>query len=240
MTDANASSDADRDRDTGLDGEDPQAAADRIVEALLFDAGFDGWTDATLTRATEAAGLPASTQLAVFPGGIRDAIAHFSAWADDQMLATLESMGDGFHDARVRDRITLAVKARFEVLAPSKEAMKRLATTFALPTYSPLAARLCAQTADAMWRAAGDQSTDFNYYSKRGLLVAVLGSTSLYWLSDQSEDHEATWGFLDRRIANVLSVGGRLGKLSKGLGPALEMPFRIAAGIRQRIVRDRG
>lgn len=216
-----------------------QETADRIVEALLFDAAFDGWTDVSLRRATRAAGLPDSAMLTAFPRGVRDAVAHFNAWVDARMLAALEEMGDGFAKARVRDRITLAVRTRLELLTPHKEAVKRLATTLTLPGYVALGPRLAAETADTMWRAAGDRSTDFNYYSKRGLLIGVLSSTSLYWLSDQSDGHEATWGFLDRRIAEVLKIGGSLGKLSKRLGPALEAPFRLAAGLRQRAMGER-
>lgn len=213
--------------------------ADRIIEALLFDAAFDGWTDASLKRATRAAGLPDSAMLTAFPGGIGDAIAHFNTWVDDQMLTALEERGDGFATARVRDKITMAVRTRLELLTPHKEAVKRLATTLTLPGYLPLGARLAAETADTMWRAAGDRSTDFNYYSKRGLLIGVVSSTSLYWLSDRSDGHEATWGFLDRRITEVLKIGGNLGKLSKQVGPAFEAPFRLAAGLRQRALGER-
>ena len=32
----------------------------------------------------------------------------------------------------------------------------------------------------------------------------MYGSTVLFWLGDESEDHAATWDFLDRRIDNVM------------------------------------
>jgi ubiquinone biosynthesis protein COQ9 len=35
-------------------------------------------------------------------------------------------------------------------------------------------------------------------------LSSVYASTVLYWLGDTSPNHEATWAFLDRRIANVM------------------------------------
>ena len=60
-------------------------------------------------------------------------------------------------------------------------------------------------TADAIWVALGDTSTDVNWYSKRATLSAVYAATVLYWLGDDSPDHEATWAFLDRRIANVMA-----------------------------------
>jgi ubiquinone biosynthesis protein COQ9 len=45
------------------------------------------------------------------------------------------------------------------------------------------------------------------------LLGGVLLSTTLYWLQDSSEGNQASSAFLDRRIAEVLRIGGHIGKL---------------------------
>jgi ubiquinone biosynthesis protein COQ9 len=55
-----------------------------------------------------------------------------------------------------------------------------------------------------MWRAAGDTSTDFNFYTKRGILAGVYGSTALRWFNDTSADEKATDEFLAARIENVM------------------------------------
>ena len=72
--------------------------------------------------------------------------------------------------------------------------------------HAPLAAKLLYRTVDAIWYAIGDRSTDFNFYTKRGLLAAVYSATVLYWLNDKSPDCAATWSFLDRRIEEVMLV----------------------------------
>ena len=73
------------------------------------------------------------------------------------------------------------------------------------------------RTVDAIWYAAGDTATDFNYYSKRGLLAGVYSATVLYWLEDRSEGFANTWSFLDRRIAEVMRVPQALASLQKRL-----------------------
>ena len=60
------------------------------------------------------------------------------------------------------------------------------------------------RSVDAMWRAAGDTSTDFNFYTKRGILAGVYGSTLVRWFNDTSEDESATNEFLAARIENVM------------------------------------
>ncbi|HEU0096047.1 MAG TPA: COQ9 family protein, partial [Rhizomicrobium sp.] len=54
------------------------------------------------------------------------------------------------------------------------------------------------------WRAAGDVSTDFNFYTKRGILAGVYGSTLVRWFADTSEDERITNEFLAARIENVM------------------------------------
>jgi ubiquinone biosynthesis protein COQ9 len=59
-------------------------------------------------------------------------------------------------------------------------------------------------TVDSMWRAAGDTSTDFNFYTKRGILAGVYGSTAVRWFNDTSENEKTTDEFLAARIENVM------------------------------------
>ena len=75
----------------------------------------------------------------------------------------------------------------------------------ALPHHAAEGARAIWGTADAIWTALGDRSTDINWYTKRVSLSAVYGATVLYWMGDDSEGHQATWDFLDRRIETVMS-----------------------------------
>ena len=59
---------------------------------------------------------------------------------------------------------------------------------------------------DDIWHRAGDTSTDSNWYSKRVLLAGVYVATEVFMLQDTSEDFAETWGFLDRRLAEVQSL----------------------------------
>ena len=90
------------------------------------------------------------------------------------------------------------------MLAPHKEAARRAAALLSLPMHAALGAKLVYRTVDAMWRAAGDTSTDFNFYTKRGILAGVYGSTAMRWFNDTDKDEKATDEFLAARIENVM------------------------------------
>ncbi len=187
---------------------------DRLLEAALPHVAFDGWGVAALRAGARDIGLDPSFAEQAFPGGARDMIALHSRLADRRMLEALAHRD--LASLRIRDRIAAAVRLRLEQAGDHREAIRRALSVLALPGNSLLAVRLLYETVDAIWRAAGDRSTDWNFYSKRGLLAAVYGSTLLYWLDDRSPGCAESWAFLDRRIAEVMQIPrltSRLGRL---------------------------
>ena len=124
------------------------------------------------------------------------------------------------------------MRTRLEQASSHKEAVRRGLSYLALPGNTKLAASSLYRTVDHIWHACGDQSTDFNFYTKRGLLAAVYTSTLLYWLDDVSEDHTDTWAFLDRRIADVMRVPRFTGRL-KEVGAMLPNPMRVVRAFRR-------
>ena len=201
-----------------------QATRDQILLATLPHVAFDGWSRTALKAGVADAGLGTDMALRAFPGGIPDLVAHSANWADRRMVEVLAGLD--LAAMRVRDRVAAGVKARLRILAPYREATRRALAYLALPPNAPMAARLTWRTVDAIWYAAGDEAADFNYYTKRGLLLPVYMATVLYWLSDQSGDGAATWAFLDRRIAEVMKIPAFTARLKKRLS-SLPRPFDL-------------
>lgn len=193
----------------------PEAAKARILQAALPHVAFDGWSAATLAAAITDSGIAPGLAHALFPrGGIDLAVAYHRA-GDTAMAEALAARD--LSGLRFRDRVALAIRLRLDLA--DKEAVRRGSTLFALPQHAAEGANLLWGTADAIWTALGDSSRDVNWYSKRVSLSAVHAATVLYWLGDTSDDHTATWEFLDRRIDNILQIE----KLKAGLrtNPAL-------------------
>ncbi|MDA1100576.1 MAG: COQ9 family protein [Proteobacteria bacterium] len=183
-------------------------ARQAILKAALRAVPFDGWSSSMLAAAVGeaiAAGIePLQAQLA-FPGGPGQLLAFFMAEADREMLA--QAAARGLADGPVRARIGGIIRLRLETQAPHREAIRRALALQLLPGHGLGALAGLYRTVDAIWRAAGDTSTDFNFYSKRALLAAVYGTTLLRWLDDQSAGGAETWAFMDRRIAGTLRIG---------------------------------
>jgi ubiquinone biosynthesis protein COQ9 len=203
---------------------------DKILLASLHHVVFDGWTKAALQAGVQDAGFDADMALRAFPGGLPDLAQHMADWADRRML---DELADLDLDAmRVRNRVAAGVKARLQVVTPYREAMRRLLAYLTLPQNAPMAARQTWRTVDAIWYAAGDDAADFNYYTKRSLLLPVYTTTVLYWLNDDSDGMAATWDYLDRRISDVLKVPALKARIQKALSslPGPFAAFRRARG----------
>lgn len=179
-----------------------EAARAAVLEAALARAAEQGFDDALLVRAGSDAGVGAEALAQLFPQGAASLVEFYSLQSDAGMERLLAKQD--LAALKVRERIARAVLTRLEVLKPHKEAARRAAAFLLLPANAALGARLLYRSVDAMWHAAGDTATDFNFYTKRAILAGVHAATMVRWLNDESADESATRAFLDARIENVM------------------------------------
>ncbi len=200
-----------------------------LLEAMLPDVAFDGWSRAAVRGAARRLGMPAGEALALFPGGTGDLVAGFSRWADRRMLDRLEALP--LDALRIPERVALAASVRLEIVEPWREAVRRALAVLALPQHAPLALRLTYETVDAIWYAAGDNATDLSFYTKRLILAGISGAAMLYWLDDRSEGFVDTRAFIERRLAGVARLG-RMRRDVDTLAKHLPNPFRLLRPLR--------
>ncbi len=200
------------------------AERERLLLAILPHIAFDGWTATALAAGVIDAGMDAADGRRLFPGGAGELFRLFSDRAD-RLMAERMAAGD-FDNIGTTARVARAVRARIEALAPHREAARRAVSFLALPPNAAGGLGCLYRSVDAMWRAAGDRSADFNFYTKRALLAGVYGATLLYWFDDRSEDCVETWKFLDRRLDDVMRLQRLRGRCFR-LAKSLPDPFRL-------------
>lgn len=189
-------------KDERVHGPDDGALRRAVLAAALPHAAFDGFTDKVLEKAGAEAEVSKADLSRLFEGGPISLVEYYSLWADEQMVAALAGMD--LKAMKIRERIAAAVMARLAALRPDKEAARRAAALLAMPMHAATGVKLGWRTVDAMWRAAGDTATDFNFYSKRAILAGVYGATAMRWFNDDSADEAPTRAFLAARIENVM------------------------------------
>lgn len=186
----------------------PDPTLDEVCAALAplvaRNAAFDGWRAEAVDAAAEQAGIAPEIARLAFDGGAVAMIDVWFAHIDAEMLKACPA--GRLRSMKMSERITTLVETRLDLLAPGREALRRALSVLAMPQHLAKAGKLGWRAADHMWRAAGDDATDFNHYSKRASLAGIYSATLLVFLGDESEDHAETRAFLTRRIASVMKI----------------------------------
>lgn len=203
-----------------------------LAERLPTHAVFDGWSAAALANAADELDIPADRAALCFPGGAIDMIDAWFATIDAAMAEQLQSLDLGA--MKIRDRIRSALLIRLDEATRQPDALRRAITQLGRPRNAGRAVKLAWRAADSMWRAIGDTSVDFAWYSKRTTLAALYTSVLTAWMDDDSEDFSDTRAFLDRRIDDVM----RFEKLKARLKPEPDRhfsPVRFLGRLRYRL-----
>ncbi len=150
-------------------------AEQRLLDAAIRLAPELGWGGHLVQRIGQETGLSSADVELLLPKGASDLSALLSRRHDRKALAALGGIDAA--QLKVRERIHAAVEARIDAAMADEAATKASGGYLAVPVHLPLALRLGWETADTLWRWAGDAATDENHYSKRAILSAVLATT---------------------------------------------------------------
>lgn len=175
-------------------------AEQRVLDEALRLVPSAGWNAGLVSRALAAAGLSEAEGQLLLPEGPRDLAALLSRRHDAAALQRLKAFDVAA--LKIRQRIREGVIARLDAVQEDADVLRPLAVFLAFPTNLALAVRLTWESADGLWRWAGDTATDENHYSKRAILSGILVSTLAV---DMASGRDSALSHLDARIDNVMA-----------------------------------
>ena len=172
-----------------------------LADDLAANAAFDGWTPAARDMAAAAHDIDPDVAALALP----DAITMIDAWFAHIDAAMIEALpAEALAGMKIRERIQRSVEARLDAIGPHREALRRALAILAMPQNLAAGARLGWRTVDLIWHRAGDIATDYNHYTKRGILFGVYAATVTVFLDDESDQFVDTRAFLSRRIEGIM------------------------------------
>lgn len=177
-----------------------QATEQKLLDEALKLSPAHGWTRLMVKRAGRALGLSEGETELILPHGPADLAALLSRRHDQRALAMLADVDPSA--LKIRERIRRACEARLDAAATDEPALRRWLGWLSLPQNLQLGGKLAWESADVLWRWAGDVATDENHYSKRAILAGILTGAFAIRLSS---GRQAALQFVDRRIDNVMA-----------------------------------
>jgi ubiquinone biosynthesis protein COQ9 len=172
----------------------------KVLDAALRLIPDQGFTSTLCRKAGAAAGLSAPETELLLPHGPQDLAALLSRRHDAAAMASLAAIDAT--SLKIRERIAAGVEARLAAAMADAAVVRRMAGFLSLPGNLALGARLTWETADLIWRWAGDVATDENHYSKRAILSGLLTTTQAVRLAT---GEQAAKEHLGRGIEAVMS-----------------------------------
>lgn len=177
-----------------------------FMQSLLKLLPFNEWNDKIINEAEEKCGFAKGYGLILFPDGLAEIVKFFESYLDN---ITLESSNKQEVPNKIREKISLAVKTRIKAVLPIIHSKN--ATYFAL---NPIqGTEVTFHSCDIIWQYAGDKSVDYNYYTKRCLLLSVYVSSILFYIQDESENYINTDKFIDSSVENIVQAFTQMKKL---------------------------
>lgn len=155
------------------------------------------WSEQMISEINKKCDFIKDYHLILFPEGENQIVIEFDMWLNEQMLSKLSTNKD---IKKIREKIALALEERIINLMKKEAFLNHDSYNLAITTKS--ATKSC----DIIWRYAGDKSTDFNFYTKRGLLLTVYLTAKTYYYADNSKNYENTRKFIRDSLDKIVSV----------------------------------
>ena len=175
-------------------------AEQRLLDAALPLVAAHGWTARMVKLAGRSLGFSDGETGLLVPHGPADLAALLTRRFDARALAALAEVDPTA--LKIRERVRQACEAHLDAAAADEGTLRRLLGFFALPQNLHLGGKLLWDSADGLWRWAGDTATDENHYSKRAILAGILSGALAIQVSG---GRAAALAFIDRRIDNVMA-----------------------------------
>lgn len=195
----------------------------RVLQAALEHVPTLGWTVEAMVAGAKEVGMSPSI-VGAFPRKEAALVEYFMDDSLQRLVGEIDSREEELSNLVLHDRISKIIRIRLEMQIPYISKWPQALSIQANPLNLPTAFKQRAILMDEIWHAAGDRSTDLDWYAKRTLLGGIYAATELYMLTDYSPEFRSTWTFLDCRVSDALDC-------RKTAQEAAQLATAIGAGI---------
>ena len=117
---------------------------------------------------------------------------------------TTESTKLKLDDLRTHERVRELIIIRLKIMLKEKKLISKTFLHLFLPVNYKLSTKNLFKTVDQIWFLVGDDSTDFNFYTKRLILSKVYIVTLIHFINNDSI--EETIRILDKQLKKVSKI----------------------------------
>ncbi|HLD76911.1 MAG TPA: COQ9 family protein [Rickettsiales bacterium] len=187
----------------------------RILHRFLEVCAFEGVNDEVLEDAMQFCQIDVKFKNIIFECGVLDIIELYIDETNENLAKIIDETPN-FEKLKIREKIKFALYNFFELQKEHQLALQRIRNFyFDLANFkntkygarpSAFAFKNAGKIADFIWKKIGDQSTDFNFYTKRLILSGVIISVFSTFVKDKTPNLEETKAKIDKKIEKVMKI----------------------------------
>ncbi|MAZ80601.1 MAG: COQ9 family protein [Rickettsiales bacterium] len=185
----------------------------KILKNFIKIAEISGWNDKSLKKACLLSDIDPDNLIFIFPDSVLDVAQLYLDNGNNLLIKEIAKIKD-FNKKKIRDKIRLCLYKRFEIEIANRQILINLSNFYQDPknlTNFENGLRPAMQSitfsfiiADLIWSILDDQSSDFNYYTKRLILAKIIVRSFFIFIKDDMKDIAKTKSFIDLQIEKVM------------------------------------
>lgn len=199
----------------------------KVLQGSLRHVNRLGWTESAMMAGAREVGVSPSI-VGSFSRKEAALVEYFMDECLERLIDIIETDVE-LKNLIPSERILKLVRLRLEMQAPYISKWAQALSIQVLPTNLTTSFKQRAGLVDEIWHAAGDESSDLDWYVKRSVLGGIYSTTEVYMLTDNSPDFRDTWAFLAARVRDAFDLKKTLQEVqylteavSAGLGGSIK------------------
>ena len=180
--------------------EDILKKAEKIVS-------IEGWSSEIFSK-LQKQNIEKNDLFYFFPDGYKDLLEYALQNINEKLEDKLKKIN--LINFPINKRIKKILLLRFDILNEDKEFYKKTFNHLLLPTNNKISKKSLYNSVSTMWYLAGDNSTDFNFYTKRLILSGVYTNALFVFFSKEMKHVEENIDKNLKRISKIPRIKERI------------------------------
>ena len=173
-----------------------------------------GWNENLFDNIANESAYTYEEIYSLFPEGYTYIIQMYLEEIDEEM--TKESKKINLISLKIHERIRELCILRLNIMAKDKDLFSKTLLHLLLPHNYKFSSKNLYKTVNQMWFLAGDNSTDFNFYSKRIILASVYTSIIIHFINNDNMDETLILlNKLLRRVSKIPKIKNNISNFTK-------------------------
>jgi ubiquinone biosynthesis protein COQ9 len=185
-----------------------------IYKEAKLTARKNGWSENLFDNISNESSYTCKEIYDLFPEGYLSIVQMYLEEIDEKM--TKESEKINLIRLKTHERIRELCILRLNIMVKEKDLVSKTFLHLLLPHNYKFSSKNLYKTVNQIWFLAGDNSTDFNFYSKRIILASIYTSTMIHFINnDNMEDTLFLLNKLLRRVSKIPQIKSNINNFTK-------------------------